>query len=316
MPENDQANMLQAMIDATLEKQEKIPTVFTNELPPLDKLNEPVLLGIYSYFYRRSRYRMLVKHLCINLREKVLETPPALARAYLRLEYKHSPSLRHAQRLALEDEKNRENGLYSPPNYAQPAQFQYGFYIDIKSAYWSILNVVGWNLDYNPGQWLARGRPPSNFPLDHKNARHCLVSCAQSNQQSIYYPWPDDEIRYENRGNSIANIGLWRLVTDVLNSVAADAVRAGAIYANTDGYIAPSIHAKKSIEGAITDWGLPFSIKAEGIGKVTTTAAYSIGKQVSGHMKFRTQDAFIDAIHEPSYSKWLKERFTHFAADT
>ncbi len=305
---HEKTKMLKRMIERARERQEKWMTVFVNSLPDPWSLKEISFIGAYSYSLTSSRKRMIVKKDSIILNELLRETPSAIARDFLKEKYKRGPIVKHVQALRVMD------GLHGVPVYANPKRFDHGFYVDIKSAYWSIMKIAGWNVDYYPGKWLSAGTPPVDFPFeDHKIARNCLVSAGIPGKMLQYIP--RGEFKEVTPGNQLTNMSLFCLIQDVLNSIADSAIRSGAIYVNTDGYIAPDEKTAAKIVAIIHDWGLTASVKAEGEGEVKSSGAYKVGGVESIPFAMRDNPQRVRRIHKPDYKDWLLRSFSWWAAE-
>lgn len=298
------STILSLLTDRALERVSQWTPTFLAEAPDVLTLEETALLGSHSYCLPGSRRRLIWN--TIVLEGEVKETPSAIARDYLTLEYKRGP-------IGSKGQTSVTSLIPAVPNVALPAEYSHGVYIDIKSCYWSIMQVIGWNVDYFPGRWLSPGRPPENFPfLSHKVARNCLVSAGRLGVVSRYIPHGQiDEIKI---GNRLANTQLPRLISDVLNSIASQAVELGAIYCNNDGFIAPDLKIAKNIIQIIFDWGLTPTIKGEGAGSVKSSGAYRTGPYKSLPWEMRQDKQAIKILFPPPYRKWLQDRFSHFAA--
>jgi hypothetical protein len=311
------------MIEAIEEKQSKKKIIITNRLPSLSSLKELTIIGKFSYYQNASQKRIIDKTESIELRPGLIETPPNIARTYLYDKYKLSPRLSKVQ-----FDANVES-LRQMPNYAKPSSFEYGFYIDIKSAYWSIMNIAGWDVDYYPGKWLSDGTPPGDFPFpEHKTARSCLYSAGsvsfENGRWSSSIPYYDPNYRSKGKldpfdsfknGNPLANPGLCKLTSDVLNAIATQAIGAGAVYANTDGFIAPNERVAGHIVHIIMNWGLEARVKAEGKGGVKSAGAYKVGNEVSSPYKIRKDTQAIKKVFEPRYITWLEKTFSFWARE-
>ncbi len=303
------------MIEIIEEKQSKKNIILTKRLPPLSSLKELTIIGKYSYYQNISQRRIIDKTESIELKPGLIETPPNIARTYLFNKYKLSPRISRIQFDASVE------SLRQMPNYAKPSNFDHGFYIDIKSAYWSIMNIAGWDVDYYPGKWLSDGTPPDDFPFpEHKTARSCLYSAGAMSSIPYYDPaykskgkeFPIDT--FEN-GNPLINPGLCKLTSDVLNSIATQAIQAGAVYANTDGFIAPNEKIAGHIVHIIMNWGLEARVKAEGKGGVKSAGAYKVGSEISSPYKVRKDTQPINKIFEPRYITWLERSFSFWARE-
>lgn len=301
--------ILNSLIGISQERRARYQTTIKRELPDPYGFNEIIYLGSYSFFFPQSSKRILTSRNLIPLEPGLMETPPSIARAYLETVYKHGPRVRHDQIMKIKSD------ILPMPNMARPCKFDHGFYIDIKSAFWSIMNIIGWNPDYNPGVWLAPGRAPFDFPFpEHKVARNCLVSAGLITEIPVYLP-PGKSGGVKSIGSKLLNYSLYRLIGDVLNTIAAQAESLGAVYANCDGYIAPNPAAAVKITQLIFDWGLTPRVKAEGEGGVRGAGAYKVGAFDSMPWATRKRPREVRAIHPRKYSKWLRDRMSYFAAE-
>lgn len=273
-------------------------------LPPPPSLAEAVICGSFSLCGLSSRRRILLESMCIPT-DAGHETPSALAKDYLIWKYRKSPMATREQVAAC------RHHLGSMPLFAAPCVFPAGWYVDIVSAYWSIMMVAGWDLDYWPGRWFSRGRPPASFPWPgHKLARNCLVSAGIAHSTQMWTP--ADGYFTQNTGNRLANMQLYRLIIDVLNCIAAEVVEAGAVYVMTDGYIVRDMEGLQRTLEIIARWGLVAGVKASGAGIVQGPGMYAVGANVSkrlGKNRFPTAN-----VTRRAYAEWLRERFAKFAA--
>lgn len=308
MKKKKKNNMINQIIERAEKRRAQWLTVPVRELPDPYTLQEVTLMGSYSMTKLSSRQRMIIKSESIQLTPYIIETPSAIARDYLKEKYKRGQRVSHLQAVTLMD------GLRLSPNYAKPSKYDHGFYVDIKSAYWSIMTGAGWDVDYFPNKWLSAGAPPLDFPFqDHKIARNCLVSAGVPGKITRYTPrGVFDEI---SPGSPLANVSLYRLISDVLNSIGAAAVELGAIYVNTDGYIAPDANSAARIVQLINDWGLTARIKAEGSGSVLSSGAYKVGRDESQPWKLRKVKKFVSNLHAPKYAPWLQKNFTFWVRE-
>ena len=310
------------VLDGLIEKAQRRGDQWTNikvkKFPPVEKINEIVMLGAHSFALVQTRRRLVKEK--IDLNHEVYETPSAVARDYLRIIYKRGPRGTAAQLRKVE-------GLPPVPSYAAPQKFAHGFYVDIQSAYWSIMQIVGWDIDYNPALWLSPGRPPSDFPFpEHKVARNCLVSAGRMGAIDPETGKPRGILRFDPsklpgdpydeliRGSDLRNNQLPRLIHDVLNSIASQAIELGAIYVNNDGYIARDVKSAEKIIALINDWGLVGRIKAEGGGEVKASGTYQVGRIKTQTFAQVREPLPLAHVYAPPYIKWLQNEFTFFVS--
>lgn len=300
--------IMDALINSALKRADNWQGIFVKKFPDVEKINELVMLGAHSFALLNTRRRLIKEK--IKLVDLVFETPSAIARDYLRHVYKRGPRGTKAQ-------LERTSGIQPVPSYAIPGAFAHGFYIDIKSAYWSIMQIIGWNVDYNPGLWLSPGRPPDDFPFpDHKVARNCLVSAGRLGGIPMYDPRkkPNDPYSVIMRGSELKNNQLPRLIHDILNSLAAQVIQAGAIYVNNDGFIVPNEKTLSQVKTIIEDWGLDYSIKAEGGGRVKASGTYQVGNSRTLNYESVRDPLPIQNVFAPPYAGWLQKEFSFFAS--
>lgn len=310
--------ILEALKNTALKRMDQWQTFYVQKFPDEKYFNELVILGTFSYSLPSTRRRIVAER--IKLDEEIYETPSAIARDYLRHVYKCGPK---ATRRQLENVR----GIPPVPSYAAPRSFADGRYIDIQSAYWSLMKIIGWNVDYNPGLWLSPGRPPSDFPFpDHKVARNCLVSAGRmggvdpETKEPIGIPIYDPHKLPGNpyttliRGSELKNNQLVRLIHDVLNAIADQAIKEGAIYANNDGYIVPDEASANRVIGVVMDWGLMPRIKARGGGRVKASGTYEVGKIKTLNYEAMGGVLPIRNVYSPDYAKWLQKEFSFFVA--
>lgn len=251
-------------------------------------------------------YRVLVRPRCLEVADGLWATPMDVVRYYL--DYKHERLPLRARGVALDRCRYPKR---KAPGYAFPWKGDAAYY-DLKSAYWSIVQVVGWDLEYSPGKYLRQGKQPYDFPYYwHKVARNTLVSIGiQSTVRQ--YNTETRQYRTTNVGNKYKNVMLWALVNDVLNALAVQAVAHGAVYVNTDGYIIPDDRAHHALL-TMADWGLPIAMDFQGKTEVRYLASYRVGEKVTGHW---LTPGYFQRLQLPVDSEWLRKRFFHFAKRT
>jgi hypothetical protein len=289
-----------------LERREKFDTQVVTRFPETE---EPYVVGNYSRTLRVSKRRFLIKRKSLDL-DGILESPTTVARDYLRTEYGHPARIGRAKYNI--DQAMRRHPAH--PLYASPCTFEHGYYVDIHSTYLSILDVAGWNVAYNPGHYLAPGKPPENFPFregsgSSKVARCCLVSVATPARMQMRCP-PSPVLKPMAPFNDLLNEQMVSLVRDVLHAIASQAIALGAVYTNTDGYICRDEPTALAIQAMIEDWGLTSRVKANGAGWVRGNGDYKVARMGMGFGVTRAPHP-IDLVFRLPYADWLQ---SHFAA--
>lgn len=286
------------------EKHEKLNLQVVRSFPLVFDQTESVMLGSFSWYYTQSKRKEILRPFAYQF-PKFLSTPSELSRSYLELKY----SRQRATKGQIANFKLPR----SAPLYAQPIGFEEGAYIDIRSAYWQILQSVGWDADYNPGKWLGKKDGMEDFPFpDFKLSRNCLVTAGLPSEAS-YWDFNKQTFASVKTFNRFLNLGIWALTMDVLHCVAWDAIAAGACYVHTDGYIC---HASRveAVQAAISSWGLESRIKNAGRTIIYGVGSYEVGSKVTKNPK--SVCAPFDGLMLPSYNRWLKKAFRTHAERT
>lgn len=311
-PQENQFNKITAAIAGRVAaRREKYVTREVNGFPSVKRLVEPYLIGNASLTLRSSRRRFVRRSAGLQI-GNVLETPTTVARDYLTLTYGKGPGVRSSQASAIAAIIKRAPAF---PLYATPGQFDDGFYIDVRRAFFSVMCVAGWNVSYYPRKFLGCGKPPLDFPFQENSiARNSLVSVAQARDLTEYYP-PHHKPHTITTFNPLLNESISALIRDVLHGIARVAVENGAIYAHTDGFIAPNENAANNIIQSIRDWGLDARIKGRGAGYVLGVANYKVGEMQSKWIdrRWQTNQTFA-AIATVEHERWLQNNFSFLAA--
>jgi hypothetical protein len=266
------------------------------------------MLGAFSYALQTSRKRLLRSDVLISV-DGTQDTPPALARDYLTLKYGK------AGRVTWPQVKRLKETARPLPLFIKPTTFDEGYYIDVRAAYWQIMQIVGWQVDYYPGRWLMRGPGVRDFPYredkrPQKMARNCLVSAGQKGGLLRWMAGPKTT-QEVNAGNRLINGQLVGLVHDVLHAIAVQAQRAGVVYVATDGYVAPTMRIAQRVGRILEDWGLEARLKGAGGGGVYGAGAYTVGRLRS---RAPRSGQPVANLEPGEYDRWLQPRFEALSA--
>lgn len=285
------------------ERHEKQKIEIVDTFPLLYTVDDNVILGSFSWYWMNSRKKDILRKFHLDFGQTIT-TPSEIARTYLELKY---PKQRTTGEQAREFKIPR-----SAPLYCQPHKFEQAVYVDIKSAYWQILQIVGWDADYNPNKWLGRGEPMDDFAYaDIKLSRNCLITAGLPTDATF---WKGQEQTFKRLAthNRTSNMGIWALTMDILHGVAWDCIAAGACYAHTDGYICDTDRLG-AVLGAIAEWGLEARVKRVGEAEVYGVGCYSFGSQQTNNPK---QKHAYDGLLLTSYQRWLKRKVRFFSERT
>lgn len=265
--------------------------------PPLHHFSpDAVWVGTFSRTVPSKKLRLLLKP-AVRTEGRTHATPPQIARAYLDIKF---PKQLRACKAQIDFWKPRR----VQPMYTLPGMYNKEMcYVDLVAAYWSILSLVGWDVDYFPGI-LVRRSSVCDFPYpEDKLARNSLVSLGLPGVGILYKDGKVILVPHSWR----VNVGLWSAIQDILNGVADDMVkRAGAVYVNTDGYIIPAENINVAY-GIAEEWGLPIREKHRGRATVYGVGAYSIGaKRCSHARKFAPSMQAINPYYKRGLKRMLK----------
>lgn len=278
------------------QNRKKYQTALVDNWPDLRIYDCPVFLGSFSWTCPTRGERLIYKPCAVDIGLGPM-SPGEVVRGYLDWKY---PNRLRASKAQLDAIKVHR----SFPYLAIRGEHGAGAYVDIKAAYWSITQIVGWDVDYFPGKFLGVSSDVSDFPLqENKAARSALVTAGLPSQIRL---WTGSNLVWKNGKNQHINWGLWSLVMDVLHGIAGDMMRLNPVYYHTDGCIIP-LPAVTDAVSIITDWGLKASVKASGKCAVKGVGAYSVGA-----MKTKRQS--VSPWHDsenvrPIFPDWLKQTF-------
>lgn len=257
------------VVERSKERHNKNEYIYVARMPDVRQFNEKTFVGTFSTSTTKTRRRYLLHDVLIKSLTDWGQTPSELARDYLDIAYPHK--LR-----ATGEQVEAYNRVRAMPLYYRPFASNDAFYVDVRSAFWSIMSIVGWDVDYMPGKYLAPGRAPYDFPVPmHKVARNCLVSAGLANSVTV---WTGSKFEETQPYNVHKNLGLWTCIADILHMIGCYAVqRCHAAYVNTDGYIVPGYGYERLCE-YIQSLGLPYSVKDAGATMVTGVGSYRVGE--------------------------------------
>lgn len=269
-----------------------------DSFPNIRDYSHRVSWGVFQWTIHDQKTKLLRAANAISLDGSPnVMSPSQLARLYLATVYSD-------RRLKAHTAQVKSISQWRPmPLFLQPKVFPEGCYVDTSSAWFSILKLVGWDVDYDPSRWLLGGRPPFDFPLpDNKIARNCIVTASLPTPSK---EWTGSRFREVSMQNKFVNLGLWSLIADILHALAFEAIECGACYVHTDGYIVPRNRASELAE-RIESYGLKTKIKHEGMTVVMGWSNWKVGKHESANWGAYTSTVFSNLRYVDR--EWLKKR--------
>lgn len=296
---------LSDMIQIVRTRENKHEYSIVSEFADYTGYAEKVFLGQFSHTTTRTKRRILLKSAANRFLCEIPQTPTEIARDYL--------DIVHPKPLRCTTEQRESYGVErSAPLYYQPTYLQSGVYVDLKSAYLQLLDVIGWNCDYLPNKFISAGRAPYDFPLrDDKIARNSLVT---SGLPSTVPVWTGYKLIDSAPRNIHINLGLWSAIQDILHAIARRAYSFGAVYINTDGYILPDEHGYAFQEYLSKEWRLKTEIKYFGEAVVTGVGRYKVGDHKTKHFGTDYQPPFSN-VNFWQTDEMLTKTFRAIATD-
>ena len=215
--------------------------------------------GINSLYIPSRQEKYLVTHnkagqpVCkewIDLNgEKVLMSPGEAARTELK---RHFPTLTRvgwqSSHIALLDKR-------WPMYYGGSQQHSKGMYIDLVGAYHQIYTRLWLDTAFPCGYGSLDLMPIAERLQSWKGARNALIGVIRSRDAIGVKGFKQTHMKTRN---PFLSPGLGAVIQAILNDVAFQAVKIGAIYVATDGYIFPDHRWGEYFQEKLFDWGLTF----------------------------------------------------------
>ncbi|WP_322510714.1 hypothetical protein [Chloroflexus sp.] len=277
---------------------------------PLDAFARisPVILGACSAVVVFQNIRLVDRPALIHV-NGVSETATSLARDYLRVKFGSGRSDGHHVPLEIRRSPEPFAPFFCPRAVASDQMV----YIDLKSAYWTIVRRVGWLCVYRPGRYLGKDGSVADFPWpNHRLARNTLVTASAPGVRRIL---EGKKVKEEKFHNPLLNFPLLHVVSDVLHAVAADMIRLGAVHVHTDGYIFTSVEqAREAMRFLEAEWALRASVRLAGPGIVKAPGAWKIGVETTD--TFHVVSVYsegVSNVREVRDIPWLRRTFRDLA---
>lgn len=130
-----------------------------------------------------------------------------------------------------------------------------GVYVDLIGAYEQIYRRLWLDTCFPRGKGRLALYPIATRLGKWKPARNSLLGIVRSRISYGYRGGSSVKLRPQNQ---YLSPGLWATVQSVLNEVAWQAIKAGAVYVATDGYILPQSQRQKSFVAFLQDYGFSY----------------------------------------------------------
>jgi hypothetical protein len=196
-----------------------------------------------------------------------------------------------------------------PPFLAKPGHYEGMAHVDIKSAYYSIMSMIGLYPNVIWGKTFAVGDSPlPGYPFaDNKIVRNSLYATA-------FQP----RLIYVTRGNikevqpkhKLFNPHLVQVTQCILHAVARRARALGAVHWHTDGGLLPKDEAWDFVEWVTAEYGLTLRVKSVGAADVYNQSCYRTCEHEPVNGAIVQQQAFdvlrpTDTIDGHNHDYWL-----------
>jgi hypothetical protein len=292
------------MNEIRAEKSEGITIRVVEKFPPLESLTGLTYLGSFSWTSQATKEKWIKRPYAYEIGAGWV-TPADIARDYLSVKFAGARQ-RCNKRQWEEVVKVRKH----QPLFAEPCSLTSAYYLDLKSAYWQLLMMGGWDVEYSPKRFLSPRSDVYDFPVPEiKLARNSLVSMGLPSGANVWIP--NHGFAQKKPYKPTVNLILWGFVQDVLHGLASDMVKeAGAVYVNTDGYIVPAHNLGLAMSIA-DEWGLFVTIRDEGRATVRGAGDYDIGGRMS--RRVRTVPRAFSYLH-PREIDWLRHKVKFFSS--
>lgn len=171
-----------------------------------------------------------------------------------------------------------------PPRYARPGRYQDCVYIDLSSAYPTIMAFF-YPCKYNRHRYLTLAWEDAKEKLEtiqqvDKRARVSAFGIAITNRATILDNTTKNiQFRTVKTLNKLANGDIQKLAYDYLQAIASLIVETcQPVYIHTDGYIIPWDNLGKLEEILGEYWIGKWKIKARGEADIRTAGSYRVGR--------------------------------------
>lgn len=261
--------------------------------------DETYYVSSYSRTIRREFHRYVIKSTAIEFGGDLKESPAAWTREYLTVK-----ALGRRSR----QEQNALCYVMSPPHFAKETWGDL-VYVDLRSAYYSILSHTGCG-DIWPGHFWIHGGADLSDCHSSKIVRRIIPTIAKSSEATIF---ENGTLRRHKLHNKVHNPSPWLECQSVLNAIAAIAVDVfAACYVHTDGYIFRDFHntAESFRDWLSSELGLESVVKLRGQGYVAGYGHYTIGQHHSHSPAMGTCDHI-----SREFTDWTLQRFSEWRGE-
>lgn len=296
------------MIEIIQERQKKYDRLeAVDRLPSLDYFGSAgVFIGTWSRTSLELKEKFVLAGTAIKPAPELpaLVTPSELARTWV------DASIKRRLKATKEQINFWLDYHHGAPYMAKRGIYADMVYLDLKSAYWSIMQIVGWGAEYHHDM-IVRRHPVDDFPYpNEKLARNSLATVALSGGGQLY----KDGRFIETGGKRIVNNGLFYLVNDILHAVAMDMLEFNPVYINTDGFIIPAEYEHIAIDKILNHWGLLMTKRHQGNAHVFGVGSYRIGTHHTKRItQFRGSQRWInEKVPYRMLRKWIRFLADHF----
>src|SRR3989304_2615894 len=150
-----------------------------------------------------------------------------------------------------------------------------GQYVDLKGAYHTIYSRLWLDVSYPNGYGKLNLSNIAERLAGWKGARNSLIGVIRSREATGVRGFKSIPM---STTNPFLSPGLWAQTQAILNDIAHYAVKLGAVYVATDGYIFPTVRQSERFEEQLYNWGLPHRT-VKGDVDIKGWGCYRVGKK-------------------------------------
>lgn len=188
--------------------------------------------------------------------------------------------------------------------YAEPSHWPNARYYDVSRAYWQIARAFGAETYIDEGKTVQYGDTrfeDSLFDVS-RVARGLLVS--GTSERLSFDVWEGGEINTVSFPNGLYAPHLRSSIQYTLHAI-IHMIKRYTIYANTDGFIVPSLYYKR-VEDFLDNWNIKYKVKFEGDCVVKTRGTYRIGSHQTATFNM-WKERRMDYVIESKPLWWLSK---------
>jgi hypothetical protein len=192
----------------------------------------------------------------------------------------------------------------SPMYFNEPYQGS-GIYVDLKAAYCQVYRNLWLDTPFPRGVGTLSLSPVADRLQDWKAARNAVMGIIKNRTITGCRSGKRQEISVTNH---FLSPGLWATVQATLHAVATTALKHGAIYVNTDGYMFPGYEKALGFLDFLNDYNLKHEIRDSGVIDLKGWNNYQVGRTSTAlyRMERSLPSGKINNVRTDDTKRWLE----------